>query len=64
MLVTNGRSMYIGWINHADKLWRVDSETEYFMYDIVAWMPLPTPYVPDTNVGKMRESEVEGSEKK
>jgi hypothetical protein len=23
----------------------------------VAWMPLPQPYVPDTNVGKMGESE-------
>ena len=45
VLVTNGRGMYIGWIDAIDKIWRVDSESEYFMYDIVAWMPLPTkPY--------------------
>ena len=25
--------------------------------DVIAWMPLPTPYVPDTNVGEMGESE-------
>ena len=27
--------------------------------NVRAWMPLPTPYVPDTNVGKMGESEGE-----
>lgn len=27
--------------------------------DAIAWMPLPEPYVPDTNVGEMSESEVE-----
>ncbi len=25
--------------------------------EIVAWMPLPQPYVPDINIGKMAESE-------
>ncbi|MEE3344509.1 MAG: DUF551 domain-containing protein [Bacilli bacterium] len=25
--------------------------------DIIAWMPLPEPYVPDINIGKMIESE-------
>lgn len=44
VLVTNGRGMYIGWIDATDKGWRVDSESEYFMDDIVAWMPLPQPY--------------------
>lgn len=27
--------------------------------DVIAWMPLPKPYVPDTNVGKMEEMESE-----
>ena len=53
LLVTNGRGMYIGWIDLLDKMWRVDSDSEYFMYDIVAWMPLPTSYVPDINVGNI-----------
>lgn len=44
VLVTNGKEMYIGWINPTDKCWRVDSEGEYFMNDIVAWQPLPKPY--------------------
>lgn len=45
VLVTNGRGIYIGWIDPTDKGWRVDSESEYFMNDIVAWMPLPAgPY--------------------
>lgn len=44
VLVTNGRGMYIGWIDPTDKGWRVDSESEYFMNDIVAWMPLPQPF--------------------
>lgn len=25
--------------------------------NVIAWMPLPEPYVPDTNVGKIAESE-------
>lgn len=27
--------------------------------NVIAWMPLPEPYVPDTNVGEMSGSEVE-----
>lgn len=46
VLVTNDRGIYVGWIDATDKIWRVDSESEYFMYDIVAWMPLPEPYKP------------------
>jgi len=44
VLVTNGIGMYLGWIDATDKGWRVDSESEYFANDIVAWMPLPEPY--------------------
>jgi hypothetical protein len=44
VLVTNGIGMYIGWIDPTDKRWRVDSESEYFMENIIAWMPLPEPY--------------------
>lgn len=44
VLVTNGIGTYIGWIDPTDKCWRVDSESEYFMNDIVAWMHLPEPY--------------------
>lgn len=44
VLVTNGVGIYVGWIDATDKCWRVDSESEYFMNDIVAWMPLPEPY--------------------
>ena len=44
VLVTNGKGMYIGWIDPTDKCWRVDSESEYFMNDIVAWQPLPKAY--------------------
>ena len=33
--------------------------------DVTAWMPLPKPYVPDTNIGKMSASPTgaEGSDK-
>ena len=41
VLLTNGIGMYIGWIDPTDGAWRVDSESEYFMRDIIAWMPLP-----------------------
>ena len=44
VLVTNGIGTYVGWIDPEDKDWRVDSVIEYFMKDIVAWMPLPEPY--------------------
>lgn len=48
VLVTNGRGVYVGWryigIDSTDRGWRVDSESEYFMDDIIAWMPLPKPY--------------------
>lgn len=44
VIVTNGIEMYMGWIDPMDKGWRVDSESEYFMKDIVAWMPLPKEY--------------------
>jgi len=46
VLVTNGIRTYIGWFCHADKCWRVDSAVEYFMNDIIAWMPLPESYKP------------------
>lgn len=50
VLVTNGRGVYVGWryigIDSTDRGWRVDSESEYFMDDIVAWMPLPPCYKP------------------
>lgn len=44
VLVTNGKGIYIGWIDLTDKKWRVDCSSEYFMEDIIAWMPLPQPY--------------------
>ena len=44
VLVTNGRGIYIGWIDLTDKRWRVDYVSEYFMEGIVAWMPLPASY--------------------
>ena len=44
VIVTNGIGIYIGWINPTDKVWRVDSESEYFIEDIIAWMPCPKPY--------------------
>ena len=37
-----------GWCNE-------NCDTLY--YEPIAWQPLPQPYVPDTNVGKMGESE-------
>ena len=37
-----------------------DKEWGYFEWsDVIAWMPLPQSYVPDTNVGEMAESEGE-----
>ena len=44
VLITNGIGIYVGWIDATDKGWRVDSEMDYFMNDIVAWQPLPEPY--------------------
>lgn len=44
VLVTNGIGIYIGWIDPTDNGWRVDSESEYFMDDILAWMLLPEPF--------------------
>lgn len=46
VLVTNGIGMYIGWIDPTDKRWRVESESEYFMENVIAWMSLPKPYEP------------------
>lgn len=45
VIVTNGIGIYIGWIDPTDKGWRVDSESEYFMKDIIAWMPRPKEYM-------------------
>lgn len=50
VLVTNGIGMYIGWIDPTDKCWRVDSASEYFMTDIIAWIPLPEPYKAESEV--------------
>lgn len=44
VIVTNGIGIYIGWIHPMDNGWRVDSESEYFMKDIIAWMPRPKGY--------------------
>ncbi len=44
VLITNGVTMYIGWIDATDRQWRADSEDNYFINDVVAWMPLPQPY--------------------
>lgn len=50
VLVTNGKGMYIGWIDPTDKRWRVDSESEYYMENVVAWMPLPKLYKKEIDV--------------
>ena len=46
VLVADGITMYIGWIDSTDNKWRVDSEDSYFIneVDVIAWMPLPEPY--------------------
>ena len=30
-------------------------DAKKYCYEVVAWMPLPEPYVPDINIGKMSE---------
>ena len=42
-------------VQYIDNRFQITGKDETF--DIVAWMPLPTPYVPDINVGEMGESE-------
>ena len=45
-----------------ENLWRIDGKNFDIFYPtckVVAWMPLPKPYVPDTNDGKMEEKEEE-----
>ena len=51
VLITNGIGIYVGWIDATDKGWRVDSEMDYFMNDIVAWQPLPEPYKAESEEG-------------
>lgn len=44
-------------VQFIDGHFRITGKNESF--DIQAWMPLPNPYVPDINVGKMEETESE-----
>lgn len=45
VLITDGVTVYIGWmIDATDRQWRADSEDNYFINDVIAWMPLPEPY--------------------
>lgn len=46
VLITDGITIYIGWIDSLDNKWRADSEDSYFIneVDVIAWMPLPEPY--------------------
>lgn len=45
-----------GWLERKDE---VDNHDAYYMPcgigKVIAWMPLPKPYVPDTNIGNMVE---------
>ena len=44
--------------NKVYKCWVVHESDRAIVGDVIAWMPsLPEPYVPDTNVGKIAESE-------
>lgn len=55
----------VAWIE--DERWRSESDEYKVAFnrhtDPIAWMPLPKPYVPDTNVGEMLESEVRDASK-
>lgn len=42
----------MGYYYESTKTW---SDTEDNPIAVIAWMPLPKPYVPDTNIGKMSE---------
>ena len=42
-------------VQYIDGYFQITGRNESF--NIVAWQPLPKPYVPDTNVGKMEEME-------
>lgn len=44
-------------VQYIDGCFQITGKDESF--DIIAWMPLPNPYVPDINVGKMEETESE-----
>lgn len=47
--------LYISYL-HTDGKWGYDYSGNK-LKNIMAWMPLPQPYVPEINVGKMEESE-------
>lgn len=50
VLITDGVTVYIGWmIDAADRRWRADSGDNYFINDVIAWMPLPPSYQGEEN---------------
>ena len=41
--------------NTHDGKWFFDIGISLLERDVIAWMPLPSPYVPDTKIGKLKE---------
>lgn len=47
VLITDGVTVYIGWINATNRQWRANSEDNCFINNVTAYMPLPEPYKGD-----------------
>lgn len=57
VLVFDGTDIRVGEYRCRAGYWRVFGYEIDEHVDVIAWMPLPQPYVPDTNDGKVGESE-------
>ena len=49
-------NIYPGFVGYDGENWN-DVDGDSIPFEVMAWMPLPEPYVPDIDVGKMVESE-------
>ena len=55
LLSTNFGDVLVGFLT-SSKRWAVESVGyPYVEYKVLAWMELPEPFVPDTNVGNKKE---------